>query len=146
MSCTLVLPDGRRIEVTERIVLGRVEADVSVDDEEVSRLHAAVQPFGEALEVEDLDSRNGTFVNGARVSRPTRLAPGDELRLGRVAVSVEGFAAATVVSAGEAPPPFSPPVARRQRAAATRLPAPLVLTYVAVAATALALVLYFALR
>jgi len=131
-------------------VVGRVEADVSLDDEEVSRRHALVRPAGEGIEILDLGSRNGTWVNGARISGATPLAQGDTVRLGRTALRVEGDepARATVTSAAAAPAvaPFSPPAGRTRRAAATRLVAPLVATYAVVAATAVAVIVYFAAR
>ena len=67
---------GREVEVTAALVLGRQAADLVVDDPQVSRRHASVRPAGDALEVEDHGSRNGTWVNGARAEGPTRLAPG----------------------------------------------------------------------
>ena len=59
-------------------------ADFIVDAALISRVHCrlTVLPDG-ALEVKDLDSTNGTFVNGARVTT-ARVAPGDKLQVGRV--------------------------------------------------------------
>ena len=59
-------------------------ADFIVDAALVSRVHCRVSalPTGE-LEVRDLESTNGTYVNGARVET-ARLASGDKLRVGRV--------------------------------------------------------------
>jgi ABC transport system ATP-binding/permease protein len=59
-------------------------ADFIVDAALVSRVHCRLSalPTGE-LEVRDLDSTNGTYVNGARVET-ARLASGDKLRVGRV--------------------------------------------------------------
>ena len=51
-------------------------------DPTVSRLHAALERYGADWCVRDLDSRNGTFVNGQRVWRERPLRPGDELRVG----------------------------------------------------------------
>ena len=65
--------------------LGRaVRADFIVDAAMVSRLHCRLtaQPTGQ-LEVEDLQSTNGTYVNGRRVHKAT-LLPGDTLRVGRI--------------------------------------------------------------
>jgi pSer/pThr/pTyr-binding forkhead associated (FHA) protein len=69
--------------------LGRAtRADFIVDEALVSRLHCrfTAGASGE-LEVEDLDSTNGTFVNGERVKR-ARLALGDRVRVGRVELEV----------------------------------------------------------
>ena len=65
--------------------LGRApRADFVVDAALVSRLHCrfTLDRAGELL-VEDLDSTNGTWVNGAKVAR-TPLAAGDKLTIGRV--------------------------------------------------------------
>lgn len=63
-------------------------ADFVVDGPMVSRIHCrvVVDPAG-VLEVEDLDSTNGTFVNERRVSRSVLVA-GDRLRIGRVEMRV----------------------------------------------------------
>ena len=69
--------------------LGRAtRADFIVDASLVSRLHCrfTVRPDG-ALEIQDLDSTNGTFVNGKKVER-AELKDGDELGIGRVKLKV----------------------------------------------------------
>jgi len=64
-------------------VLGRsAECQIQIADPWVSSMHALFERRGEALWLVDLDSRNGTWVNGARVDRPTRLQAGDTLQLG----------------------------------------------------------------
>jgi pSer/pThr/pTyr-binding forkhead associated (FHA) protein len=80
---------GERIEVAAELVLGREGADVIIEDGELSRRHARVRPSDGAVEVEDLDSLNGTWVNGVRISAPTMLGPGDLLRLGSTTLEVE---------------------------------------------------------
>lgn len=50
-----------------RIVIGRSGADVSLSDPEISRNHAAVEFEGDQITLLDLNSTNGTFVNGAKV-------------------------------------------------------------------------------
>ena len=78
-------------ERTFRILSGGIRtigrstgADFIVDAALVSRVQCRLSalPTGE-LEVRDLDSTNGTFVNGARVET-ARLASGDKLKVGRV--------------------------------------------------------------
>jgi hypothetical protein len=69
----------------ERVSVGRREsADVALDwDEEVSRLHARFERIqDEWTVVDDGLSRNGTFVNGRRLSGRRRLSNGDSLRFG----------------------------------------------------------------
>ncbi len=53
----------------------------------VSRLHCQLSASGDALHVKDLDSTNGTFVNGKRITTVT-LQPGDRLGVGRVEFNV----------------------------------------------------------
>lgn len=79
-------------------VIGRdPDVTVHIDHSSVSRRHARVSIQGDSAIVEDLDSRNGTFVNGQRVESPTALHDGDVLGLGPVAAMVErrGAAAST---------------------------------------------------
>nr|HEX4318319.1 sigma 54-interacting transcriptional regulator [Kofleriaceae bacterium] len=59
-------------------------ATITVDHEKVSRMHARVRRNGDAIEVEDLGSRNGTRVNGERIEGPRRLASGDEIVIGPI--------------------------------------------------------------
>jgi len=69
--------------------IGRdARADFILDRALVSRLHCRLSAGTETLEVEDLSSTNGTFVNGRRVER-ARMASGDILRLGRVTLRVK---------------------------------------------------------
>jgi pSer/pThr/pTyr-binding forkhead associated (FHA) protein len=148
--------DGHRVEVTSVLVLGRQAADLDIEDPQVSRRHASVRPTGDHLEIEDLGSLNGTWVNGARVTATVRLGPGDRVRVGDSSFEVEvvGTAVrAAPTEAGPAPAPptplaFSPPRQRpaRRPGVATRRLTPTLLSFGAVVATAIALVLYFAMR
>ena len=64
--------------------MGRAaRADFMVDASMVSRLHCRLSAGATELEVVDLESTNGTFVNGERVTRAT-LKEGDRLGVGRV--------------------------------------------------------------
>jgi len=64
------------------IVIGRVsDVDVLLLDEKVSRKHAKISTHGGKVMIEDLASRNGTFVNGARI-RNTELKEGDQIIIG----------------------------------------------------------------
>jgi predicted component of type VI protein secretion system len=77
---------GRELVALEagRLTLGADPAnDLTLPaDPTLSRLHAALERYGAGWCVRDLDSRNGTFVNGQRVWRERPLRPGDELRVG----------------------------------------------------------------
>jgi DNA-binding winged helix-turn-helix (wHTH) protein len=70
--------------------------DVLIDLPQVSARHARITLQGDKATIEDLNSRNGTFLGGARVSGPTTIAPGDTIHLGDVALTVGGSSAATV--------------------------------------------------
>lgn len=81
--------------LTFRVSLGAVKtlgraarADFVVDAALVSRLHCRFAATGDALEVVDLSSTNGTFVNDKRVRRAS-LGHGDCLRVGRVEFRVK---------------------------------------------------------
>jgi pSer/pThr/pTyr-binding forkhead associated (FHA) protein len=63
-------------------------ADIVIADEAVSREHASVRGDGQTVVLEDLDSSNGTFVNGERISSPRRLAPGDVVKIGGTELEV----------------------------------------------------------
>ena len=63
-------------------------ADFILDVALVSRLHCRLTAAADSLEVVDLSSTNGTFVNDKRVKKAT-LAAGDRLRIGRVELTVE---------------------------------------------------------
>ena len=69
--------------------IGRAKrADFIVDAALVSRLHCRVTAGATGLDVVDLDSTNGTFVNGERTPRAT-LRSGDRLGIGRVELTVD---------------------------------------------------------
>jgi predicted component of type VI protein secretion system len=89
----------------ERTVVGRdPEAAIHIDDEAVSWHHLEIESRGGVLMATDLDSRNGTALNGDPLDRPRRLRDGDTLTVGghRLEVSdpVPGRAGGTVAAAG----------------------------------------------
>jgi ABC transport system ATP-binding/permease protein len=81
--------EGRRIEVSRELVIGRENVDVEIDDAELSRRHVAVRPTEGGLEVEDLGSRNGTRVDGEPVRRAV-LTAGSEIGIGPYALVFDG--------------------------------------------------------
>ncbi|MGE0448505.1 MAG: FHA domain-containing protein [Vicinamibacterales bacterium] len=62
-------------------------ADLVVEAALVSRLHCRLEAGDEMLTVVDLESTNGTYVNGGRVAT-AHLLPGDRLKVGRVEFQV----------------------------------------------------------
>jgi len=74
---------GERFFFERGVLLGRGPlADLELKDPAVSRRHAQVSWAEERCFVADLQSGNGTFVNGRRVADPVRLEEGDEIRVG----------------------------------------------------------------
>ena len=79
---------GRVLEVDRPLVLGRVHgSDLVIRDERASRRHAELAPEGAGLRLRDLDSANGTLVDGAP-ARDELLHPGQEIRIGGVRIAV----------------------------------------------------------
>jgi hypothetical protein len=106
-----------RIPVGSGLVVGRDEGcDIVVDDPEVSRQHCRVTELDGAGFVEDLQSANGTFVNGIRAKGVSRLRAGDLVQVG---------ATALFVGVSSAPPPPLPARTRRTDAGSTPFRAPL---------------------
>jgi FHA domain len=135
---------GVRVELTGELVLGREEGLV-LDDPQCSRRHARLYLDAQGVVVEDLGSRNGTWVNGQRIGGPTRLAPGDQLYVGSTTLFLE--APVAVVPDPPAAPEhdvFAPVAAGVSRRVASRRPVPTVLTFATIASTAAVLVVYFA--
>ena len=184
---------GQTIDVENEVVIGREDTDLTIDDVELSRRHAVVRPHASRLQVEDLGSTNGTYVDGTRIEEPTILGGGAEIQIGTTKLVVEGVlpagregadtpqsraseptrasieipaemrqpagagaaaASAPAPQTAVSPPkpaqplaPFNPPEKRSpQRGLASRSWVPVALSYGTVIVTAIALVLYFALR
>jgi pSer/pThr/pTyr-binding forkhead associated (FHA) protein len=76
---------GRTVAVSGPLKIGRApENGLQLSIDGVSRQHAQVTPDGDGFWIEDLNSANGTFLNGVRVTKE-RLAHLDVITLGRVA-------------------------------------------------------------
>jgi pSer/pThr/pTyr-binding forkhead associated (FHA) protein len=81
---------GRSIAVKRsKFLIGRAdECDIRPLSEEVSRRHCAIIVGPESVFVEDLGSRNGTFVNGERIAERTQVTDGDAVRVGSLELRV----------------------------------------------------------
>ncbi len=67
----------------ESVLVGRLNTDLVVRDSDVSRRHSIIEVFdAQQVYLRDLNSTNGSYVNGKRVSS-VRLRNGDQIRLGR---------------------------------------------------------------
>jgi Protein of unknown function (DUF3662)/FHA domain len=87
----LVLMGGKRLVVGPAgVTLGRSrQSDIMVDDPNVSRSHAEIRPRGGSWVVSDLNSTNGTRLNGRRLQGPEVLKPGDEIEVGTSLLTFE---------------------------------------------------------
>ncbi len=74
---------GKRFDIDRKeIVLGRhPDCHVTIEVGAVSRQHAKIHRVGDALQLEDLGSRNGTFLNGQLITQQTKLHDGDLIRI-----------------------------------------------------------------
>jgi DNA-binding winged helix-turn-helix (wHTH) protein len=92
---TWIVCNGNQISLGDgEHVLGR-DADVAVplSSPTVSRHHARIVIAGEIATLEDLGSKNGTYVRGQAVTSPVRLADGDLIRIGAFEVTFRTVAA-----------------------------------------------------
>jgi pSer/pThr/pTyr-binding forkhead associated (FHA) protein len=76
------------------VVIGRSPyCSMIIDNETLSRVHASVSMVGDGVgdgvEIRDLGSSNGTYVNGVRITGATQVKPGDEIMLGKVKIWIE---------------------------------------------------------
>ncbi len=89
----MALPEGE-------LDVGRmVECWLTLDDDLASRYHARFHVGADRLEIEDLESRNGTFVNGERIRGRRALNDRDQVRVGREIMAVIGPGGAEVARA-----------------------------------------------
>ena len=84
--------DGKRVKLTDVMSIGRDKGNsIVVDDPLVSRVHCKVRRIRTAWYVEDVGSRNGTWVNDKALSpgKAVRLNPDDVIKLGgRIEISL----------------------------------------------------------
>ena len=79
------LPPGTSFALRPGAVVGRLpSSDIYLNDTYMSGEHARLTWREGRWWIADLSSTNGTFVNNTRIDRPTPLAPGMEVRFGRI--------------------------------------------------------------
>ena len=81
--------EGRTLEIEGELVVGREEADLTLPDVELSRRHAVLREIEQGVEIEDLGSLNGTFVNGERIASPVTLTVNGSLKVGTTEMALE---------------------------------------------------------
>jgi predicted component of type VI protein secretion system len=129
---------GAQVSLERPLVIGRDEtADLVIHDPQVSRRHARLTPADYGAGIEDLGSRNGTFVNGSQIHTAVATQPGDTIAVGTASLQLRtqadvadrpsvvrpvppALAAATRAPDYLAPPtpePSPPPAAEDQLAA-----------------------------
>jgi hypothetical protein len=192
---------GQSFEIGKELVIGREQAGVTIEDARVSRRHAIVREIPGGIEVEDLGSTNGTFIDGKRLEDARTVGEGAEIRVGSTVLEVRGVVRVEVTRARPGPDPgatqleprpqspeltraraapherveeigrgrperrsaqpvppaalvvpappvadFSPPAMPRRRGLASRSWVPVALSFGSVILTAIALIVYFAVR
>lgn len=79
-----------RIPITTTLVIGRDPANqVTIDDGYLSRRHCAVAFRNNRVLVRDMDSYNGTYINGQKIHEECYILPGDVLKMGRTRMFVD---------------------------------------------------------
>lgn len=101
-ASSLQLPTGRSIALSviagparglvynvakPRVVLGRADADIVINDKEISRWHCAIEVKGDVIRLRDMDSTNGTYFSDERV-RVAELKHLSEFRIGTSVILV----------------------------------------------------------
>src|SRR5438552_3190214 len=103
---------GRTHDLTvDKTTIGRVEDNTfQIAEPSVSSHHCEVLRRGSEVVVRDLNSTNGTFINGEKVTESV-MKPGQVLRLGQIEIRLETEASAGASAPAAAPSPATPPPA-----------------------------------
>jgi pSer/pThr/pTyr-binding forkhead associated (FHA) protein len=115
-------PSGRELITLsgQRVTIGKASTnEVSLEhDSTVSRLHAVLDNLGFAWSVRDVGSRNGTYLNGEKISAERVMRSGDELRVGKSRLifwdAREGDEATADATVSVAPTELPPRLTRRE--------------------------------
>ena len=101
---------GRTYELNvEKTTVGRVEDNAfQIAEPSVSSHHAEIILRGSDIVIKDLNSTNGTYINGEKISEAV-LKPGQVLKFGQVELRIEGTDGAAAPAAGSKPASTPPP-------------------------------------
>lgn len=119
--------EGRTLVLQARCTVGRASTnDIPIDDQRASKHHAVIRYERGAYVLEDLESANGTLLNGAYCVEPTRLSSEDEIVIGRTLIvysAPESFPAP--VGKSPTPIPDTHPGPRSGSSLPTQRPGPI---------------------
>lgn len=80
---------GRTISLPEEFIIGRAEkCHLVLDDSYVSQMHARIFSKDGNYLVEDMGSTNGTYLNRRRITSPTELQRGDQVKVGKTVLEM----------------------------------------------------------
>jgi pSer/pThr/pTyr-binding forkhead associated (FHA) protein len=80
---------GASFDLRDELVIGRgPKCQIVLDDSYVSQMHARLFSKGDAYMVEDLGSTNGTYLNRRKVTSPTELRRGDQVKIGKTVLEM----------------------------------------------------------
>ena len=93
LTCLTGTLSGQLFRVTKgHLTIGRSpHVELRLDDDGISRNHARIRSETNRAWIEDMESRNGTFVNGERITTSVELKDGDKVQVGRGTVLRFGF-------------------------------------------------------
>ena len=88
---SIVLPSGQRVDLSDAVIsIGRLpECTIAINDSNISRNHAEIRAGASSYLVVDLNSTNGTLVNGAKIIGEQSLNDGDIISFGSTHVRFE---------------------------------------------------------
>jgi hypothetical protein len=88
---SIVLPSGQRVDLSDSVIsVGRLpECTIAINDSNISRNHAEIRAGASSYLVVDLNSTNGTMVNGAKIVGEQSLSDGDIISFGSTHVRFE---------------------------------------------------------
>ena len=102
--------EGKEFRLRGTMRIGRSEdSEITLADAQASRHHAAISPEPGGFTIQDLNSSNGTFVNGKRLDAPRLLKDGDRLRLANTVLAFR-WDSPPLAQAPPAPALATPPV------------------------------------